>query len=210
MTTFHPFPRLPPELRLRIWGLTVEPRTVDFRIANPERTMGFRIDTINGTPNNVVQLRSSTPRPATLQACREARNHLSSGEGRRELHEQVFCDLVPPTSACAPPPHLNNPNYDEAPEPSPLKKNHHHRRYIYLHLPLDTLDIGTTFFHDFFLFLRPLPLLLPRFPPLFFPPLPPLWRSLPHGPPRLKSHPPQVHPHFRGRVRRQMGDQKRS
>ncbi|KAK1778230.1 hypothetical protein QBC45DRAFT_414813 [Copromyces sp. CBS 386.78] len=152
MTTFHPFPRLPPELRLRIWELTVEPRTVDFRIADTERTMGFRIEAINGTPNNVVQLRSSTPPPATLQACREARNHLSSGGGRRVLYEQVFCDMVPPTSACAPPQHHNHPNHDEAPGPSPLNKNHHHRRYIYLHLPLDTLDIGTTCFHDFFLF----------------------------------------------------------
>jgi hypothetical protein len=32
MATFHPFPRLPAELRIQIWEMTVEPRVVDVRL----------------------------------------------------------------------------------------------------------------------------------------------------------------------------------
>jgi hypothetical protein len=35
MSTFHPFPRLPLELRLTIWEMTVEPREVEVRIVQP-------------------------------------------------------------------------------------------------------------------------------------------------------------------------------
>ncbi|KAF1948076.1 hypothetical protein EJ02DRAFT_440223 [Clathrospora elynae] len=54
MTTFHPFPRLATELRAQIWEMTVDPHTVEWE--------------------TVPHLFSSTPVPATLQACREARN----------------------------------------------------------------------------------------------------------------------------------------
>lgn len=59
MSSFYPFPRLPIELRLQIWEMTVEPRTVDVQVS-----------WMNG-----VHLRSATPVPAILHACREARNH---------------------------------------------------------------------------------------------------------------------------------------
>jgi hypothetical protein len=35
MSTFHPFPRLPLELRLAIWEMTVEPREVEVCIVLP-------------------------------------------------------------------------------------------------------------------------------------------------------------------------------
>lgn len=38
MSTFHPFPRLPIELRLAIWEMTVEPCEVEGRIVKPELT----------------------------------------------------------------------------------------------------------------------------------------------------------------------------
>src|SRR5690242_8350992 len=38
MSTFHPFPRLPVELRLAIWEMTVEPREVEVRIVKPKPT----------------------------------------------------------------------------------------------------------------------------------------------------------------------------
>ncbi|XP_014561983.1 hypothetical protein COCVIDRAFT_85490 [Bipolaris victoriae FI3] len=61
MTTFHPFPRLPLELREQIWKDTVEPRTVDVR-------------RFQAWPQHYGRLVSSTPIPAILQSCREARN----------------------------------------------------------------------------------------------------------------------------------------
>lgn len=38
MSTFHPFPQLPLELRLAIWEMTVEPREVEVRIVKPKPT----------------------------------------------------------------------------------------------------------------------------------------------------------------------------
>jgi hypothetical protein len=78
MATFHPFPRLPFELRARIWALTVEPRTVDISV-----------------PNNYVFVKtalpvSSTPVPAPLQACQESRRELDeSGYGHYLYWQRV-------------------------------------------------------------------------------------------------------------------------
>ena len=63
MTIFHPFCRLPKELRLFIWELTVEPRIVDVRSRFIER------------PDAELRiLCSSTPVPVQLQICQESRN----------------------------------------------------------------------------------------------------------------------------------------
>jgi hypothetical protein len=64
--TFHPFPRLPTELRLKIWELTVEPRTVELCC----------IHTTTGLPPSSVKICSPTAPPATLHACLESQNHL--------------------------------------------------------------------------------------------------------------------------------------
>jgi hypothetical protein len=74
MATFHPFPRLPAELRDQIWEMTVEPRTIDVRVCRDR----------SWNPGRLV---SSTPVPATLQSCREARNHLQT------LYRRAFSEL---------------------------------------------------------------------------------------------------------------------
>ncbi|KAI4598800.1 hypothetical protein KJ359_002692 [Pestalotiopsis sp. 9143b] len=67
--TFHGFPRLPAELRLKTWRFAIHPRTVDIRekyLYHPDKRRYYLI--------------SSTPPPAILQACRESRSEaLSSG-----------------------------------------------------------------------------------------------------------------------------------
>ncbi|KAF7167904.1 hypothetical protein CNMCM6106_003274 [Aspergillus hiratsukae] len=63
MAAFHLFPRLPFELRARIWELTVEPRTVEVRVKKQHGSWG-----------KILHVTSSTPVPAVLQACHEARN----------------------------------------------------------------------------------------------------------------------------------------
>ncbi|USP74060.1 hypothetical protein yc1106_01334 [Curvularia clavata] len=74
MTAFHPFPRLPLELREQIWKDTVEPRTVEVRCV---QEWPHRYD---------QQPMSSTPIPAVLQSCREARN--------LGLYERVFFEVA--------------------------------------------------------------------------------------------------------------------
>ncbi|KFY62295.1 hypothetical protein V496_04649 [Pseudogymnoascus sp. VKM F-4515 (FW-2607)] len=59
MATFTTFNNLPFEIRARIWELTVEPRTVEVHLLWKDFD---------------PRLVSTTPMPAPLQACREARN----------------------------------------------------------------------------------------------------------------------------------------
>lgn len=72
--TFHPFPRLPWDVRRMIWEMTIEPRTVSIRLAyGPPRNSN------SAEPNYKYYTRvfSSTPAPAPLQTCAEARHFLS-------------------------------------------------------------------------------------------------------------------------------------
>ncbi|KFY31611.1 hypothetical protein V493_00960 [Pseudogymnoascus sp. VKM F-4281 (FW-2241)] len=69
MTTFN---HLPFEIRAQIWKLTVEPRTVEVRIVHWNIERDWR-------------LFSTTPVPAPLQTCREARN--------MALYKQAFSEL---------------------------------------------------------------------------------------------------------------------
>lgn len=88
--TFHLFPRLPFELRTKIWELTVEPRTVEVgvvyedAITTAAAAPGDTLPEGSKQPNYVPHVVSSTPIPATLQACREARG---LGLYRRALSE---------------------------------------------------------------------------------------------------------------------------
>ncbi|KAF4172388.1 hypothetical protein CNMCM8927_001412 [Aspergillus lentulus] len=71
MAAFHLFPCLPFELRARIWQLTVEPRTVEVRVKKDD-----------GLRGKILHVTSSTPVPAVLQVCHEARN--------QGLYQQAF------------------------------------------------------------------------------------------------------------------------
>ncbi|KAJ0426763.1 hypothetical protein BJY00DRAFT_270963 [Aspergillus carlsbadensis] len=64
MAGFALFPRLPAEIRVRIWQMAVEPRTVEIR---PNR----------GPYSALEYFVSSTPVPAVLHVCYEARTHAS-------------------------------------------------------------------------------------------------------------------------------------
>lgn len=73
--TFHPFPRFPTEIRLRIWEMTVEPRTVELYCNH------------NVHPRFLKRF-SPTPASPTLHACRESRAHLSA------FYQQILLDEV--------------------------------------------------------------------------------------------------------------------
>ncbi|KAF2003788.1 hypothetical protein P154DRAFT_379813, partial [Amniculicola lignicola CBS 123094] len=72
MNTFYPFPRLPYELRMQIWEMTVEPRTIHVRAKKFE----WKVSSATWGQNAPSpDLFSPTPAPAVLHVCREARNH---------------------------------------------------------------------------------------------------------------------------------------
>ncbi len=76
MVTFHPFPRLPYELRVHIWEMTVEPRVVEVRCDRPVPT------------RQQCYLTTSTPVPAVLQTCQEARDH--------GMYKKCFSEIAVP------------------------------------------------------------------------------------------------------------------
>ncbi|KAH6632165.1 hypothetical protein F5144DRAFT_465896, partial [Chaetomium tenue] len=74
MDIFHLFPLFPFELRALIWQFTVQPRTVE-----------VRVDDRGPGADRHLHLVSPTPVPATIQACREARN--------LGLYERAFSEI---------------------------------------------------------------------------------------------------------------------
>jgi hypothetical protein len=128
MTTFHPFPRLPLELREQIWKDTVEPRTVDIR--------RFR-----KWPQRYGQLVSSTPIPAILQSCREARN--------LGLYKQFFFEVAATSKwKGIHVPEIATERFfspDEPEEEGPVSA----LRYVWLNLDIDMVDIGASRFCDY-------------------------------------------------------------
>lgn len=80
-TTFHPFPRLPSELRAQIWDLAVYPRLVHIRTTEASET---RID-----PGR-CGFASPVPPPALMHACQESR--------RRAPYQKAFHATLPDES----------------------------------------------------------------------------------------------------------------
>ncbi|KAK0752861.1 hypothetical protein B0T18DRAFT_423511 [Schizothecium vesticola] len=70
MATFHPFPRLPAELRNAIWELNLDPREVTIK-ANRQTEM------TSENLNVTVYFSSPTAIPSVLQACRDSRSLLA-------------------------------------------------------------------------------------------------------------------------------------
>ncbi|KAL7912394.1 hypothetical protein GGI35DRAFT_440161 [Trichoderma velutinum] len=62
-TTFHPFPRLPPEIRSLIWALAVYPRLLHIRITPKSDTLG----------NSYNHYASMIPQAELMYVCRESR-----------------------------------------------------------------------------------------------------------------------------------------
>lgn len=114
MTTFHPFPRLPAELRAQIWELTVEPRVVDVRVRMEHCIWRGKVTRV---------VRSSTPVPGPLQTCREARNS--------RLYQREFSDLDYIVTVA---------RKNRRPRPGPEPE----RRYVWLNLDIDMVSIGST------------------------------------------------------------------
>ncbi|KAG7287398.1 hypothetical protein NEMBOFW57_006909 [Staphylotrichum longicolle] len=142
--TFHPFSRLPFELRARIWELTVEPRIVEVRVVHhepvtlakptgPDASSTTAKRTQKRLPP-VRHLRSPTPAPAQLQTCREAREHLSSHpfSGYRKAFSEIATTPYD--------------GFDPVPEDDPSGERD---RYVWLNFDVDVVSIGETELRDF-------------------------------------------------------------
>lgn len=81
MATFHLFPQLPAEIRIRVWELTVEPRIVEVRLRD-NASCSRSAPHLENTP----YVLSLTPIPAPLHTCREAR--------KLRLYQKAFSDLL--------------------------------------------------------------------------------------------------------------------
>jgi hypothetical protein len=139
--TFHPFPRLPFELRACIWELTVEPRIVEVRVVYHDPSPVKVTDPDSWTKEwmkkrlpPVRHLRSPTPVPAQLQTCREAREHLSRHP--HNGYQKAFSEV------------MTTPydGFDPVPEDDPQGERD---RYVWLNLDVDMVSIGKTELRDF-------------------------------------------------------------
>lgn len=132
--TFHPFPRLPSELRAQIWELTVEPRIVEVGVVYHHPTPATVTDPDprrmnKPLPPPVRHLRSPIPAPAQLHTCRDAREHL----GRHPYHngyQKAFSKI------------MTTPydGFDPVPEDDPQKERD---RYVWLNFDVDMVSIGS-------------------------------------------------------------------
>ena len=113
---FPLFTSLPPELRARIWELTVEPRRVDIAITGYTMT-------------------SSAAAPAALQACPEARHHLQRFCGYRRLAYFKRDESLRLLDAA-----LADRIHNEDQESKKMRRRT--RYYVWVNLDVDMIDIG--------------------------------------------------------------------
>ncbi|KAK4643737.1 hypothetical protein QC761_405540 [Podospora bellae-mahoneyi] len=139
--TFHPFPRLPSELRARIWELSVEPRIVEVRVVHHDPSPVKVTDPDSWTDAwmkkrlpPVRHLRSHTPAPAQLHACSEAREHLSKYPNGG--YQKAFSEIM--TTA--------TDGFDPVPEDDPQGERN---RYVWFNFGIDVMSVGATDLHDF-------------------------------------------------------------
>ncbi|KAJ4410621.1 hypothetical protein N0V85_003946 [Neurospora sp. IMI 360204] len=142
------FPRLPREVRLHIWEMTVEPRIIEVRVEYSKKdfdddVVTARFNKVSPEEGDVFPLFSSTPVPAPLQACREARNRLGGDYYQKAFHdlpaarhagEELELDQKDPKQRTESPPNLDKS------EP---------RKYVWINFTLDMLSLGPSLFHHF-------------------------------------------------------------
>jgi hypothetical protein len=69
---------------MQIWELTVEPRTIKVHVKSPS----WKITSENWVKRRPANYLLSTPAPAVLHVCREARNH--------GLYQKGFSEIANP------------------------------------------------------------------------------------------------------------------
>lgn len=121
-TTFHPFPRLPLELRLVIWEASISPRTINFRTCafrcgGDDQEQRVEVSIPTPKPNiSFWTFTSIPPPPPILHTCRESRNIGLHFQGGYQKAFSTWC----------------LPYFDGS----------WNNRYLWVNFELDIIDIG--------------------------------------------------------------------
>lgn len=147
MSTFHPFPRLPLEIRLAIWEMTVEPREVRVRIVKPipedprEVTWEHPRDWIYIDSSRFEEAIADVP--TSTQAGRKAREKARKEWRPYQPYVHMVSSTVPATlHTCREA--RNHQLYQQI----SLDADERHgieRPYVWLNMDIDMIDIGTSY-----------------------------------------------------------------
>lgn len=146
MSTFHPFPRLPLELRLAIWEMTVEPREVEVRIVKP--TPEDPLEAFHSHPSEWHYIDSRrfeeamADVPTSTRAGRKARKKAWQEWKRYRPSVHIVSSTIPPAvHACREA--RNHGLYHRV--SLTADSLHAEQRYVWLNLDIDLINIGTSF-----------------------------------------------------------------
>ncbi|KAF1937319.1 hypothetical protein EJ02DRAFT_515300 [Clathrospora elynae] len=151
MSTFHPFPRLPLELRLAIWEMTVEPREVEVRIVRP--TPEDPREAMNPHPRDWIYINSfrfeeaMRDVPTSTRAGRKARRKARQEWKPYQPHVHMVSSTIPAalhTCREARKHGLYQQISLDVDEQHPTD-----RRYVWLNLDIDLINIGTSHLNYF-------------------------------------------------------------
>jgi hypothetical protein len=147
MSTLHLFPRLPLELRFTIWELTVVPREVEVRIVVPlpsDRVEAYGPHLRDWTYINSVRFKEAMRNvPTSTRAGRRARKKARGEWKDYQPHIHIVSSVIPAAlHACR---EARNHGLYQQVSMDVDEPHTSDRRYVWLNLEIDLLDIGTTY-----------------------------------------------------------------
>jgi hypothetical protein len=146
MSTFHPFPRLPLELRLAIWEMTVEPREVEVGIFQP--TPEDPLEALYAHPSKWEIITSEKFNeamrdvPTSTHAGRKTRKKAREDWKPYRPYVHLVSSTIPATMhACR---EARNHGLYERVFMEVDEQHGTDRRYVWLNLNIDLINIGKT------------------------------------------------------------------
>jgi hypothetical protein len=158
MSTFHPFPKLPLELRLAIWEMTVEPREVEVRIVQPMPEDPIEAKYWNSHPDEWASVdaekfdKAMTHAPTSKRGYRKAKTKLRQEWKPYRPYVHMVSSMIPPAlHTCRDARnHLIRSDHGLY-QPISLHADAQpaDRRYVWLNLDIDLVNIGTSYLNHF-------------------------------------------------------------
>ncbi|KAF2819905.1 hypothetical protein CC86DRAFT_459947 [Ophiobolus disseminans] len=150
MPSFHPFPKLPLELRLAIWEMTVEPREVEVRIVKPTPEDPLEVQWSHPSQWHYIDSRrcneAMSDVPTSTRAERKARRKAEQDWPRYRPYVHMVSSTIPGVlHSCREA--RNHGLYQQI--SLDVDKKHEDHRYVWLNLEIDLINIGTSFLNYF-------------------------------------------------------------